>query len=73
MELPFWYLFVIGVIIALISVNLVGYAIGISGTGNLFMRVFDKEGIYVFILSFYILCIGYTIMKEIASIRKNNE
>lgn len=52
-------------IVVLISVNLVGYAIGIGGVSSLYTRMNNKDGINTLIATVYFLSIGVCIMKWI--------
>eukprot|EP01041_Mallomonas_annulata_P005092 gene5092-10189_t len=57
-------------IIALVGVNLAGYAVGMSDIAGFVSRMMTREGLQVLLVCYYILCVGYNLMIDIATLRK---
>ena len=52
-------------IIILISVNLIGYAIGVGGITSLYIQMKSESGIITLLSTIYFLSVGVCIMKYI--------
>jgi hypothetical protein len=52
-------------ILVLIGVNLIGYAVGVSGIKIIINKLLTKSGAYVLLICFYFLCWGVYAMLQI--------
>jgi hypothetical protein len=52
-------------IFVLVSINLVGYAVGVGGVSSIFAKIFSQEGIFTLLSTFYFLVVGVCIMNSI--------
>ena len=56
--------------LALVSVNLVGYAVSATDIDHVLTRLLSLEGLYAVAGSFYFLVVGYQIMMAIEAARR---
>jgi hypothetical protein len=52
-------------IFVLVSINLVGYAVGVEGVSSIFAKIFSREGLFTLLSTFLFLVVGVRIMNLI--------